>query len=303
MKISVVIPTYNRREKLVNTLRAFGRQSFDDFEVIVVDDGSSDGTGEMVNKIEWPFKTKYFFQRNRGPAAARNLGVSQAVGEIIFFTGDDIIPSNNLLGEHIKKHTPGNKRIAVLGYTRWAPQIKMTPFRSYIADYHFAYPTIKDENNVNWGLFYTSNISVHKSFLEEAGLFDEDFPFAAYEDTELSYRLAQKGLKIIFNKDALADHDHEISFKNYQKTMFNKGQAAVILANKVPALSRKANYCQTNNLLKLALKQLTFNKITLPALTRAVCLLDDLSVSLPQSVYVKILDYYRIAGINYQKKH
>lgn len=303
MKISVVIPTYNRKDKLMKVLNAFCRQSFDDFEVVIVDDGSNDGTGDMISKINLPFKIKYLFQHNKGPAAARNLGISHTQGDIIFFTGDDIISSSNLLSEHIKKHNVEDKKIAVLGYTKWLPQIKMTPFRRYISNYHFAYSSIKDENNVDWGLFYTSNISVHKSFLESVGLFDEDFPYAAYEDTELSYRLVRQGLKIIFNKNALAYHDHEISFKDYQKTMLNKGKAAVILARKIPSLSRKASYHQTNNPLRLVLKKLALNKMTLPVFTRIICALDELFIPLPKQVYVKILDYYRILGINYQKKH
>lgn len=301
MKLSVIIPTYNRKDKLSKTLIALSDQEFKDFEVIIVDDGSKDGTDDLIRTIDLPFSFKYLSQQNKGPATARNLGIRNASGELIFFTGDDITPSKNLLEELIKSYVKvNNDKVAVLGYTQWAPQIKMTPFRHYVSNYHFAYPTISDDNNVDWGMFYTSNILINKEFLLDVGLFDEDFPFAAYEDTELSYRLYRRGLKIIFNKNAVAYHDHEISFKDYQKTMINRGKAAVILTDKVPILSRKASYNETNNLIKLFFKKLILNQATLLVLVPIVCLLDNLSVPLPRFFYTKIMDHYRVLGVKYQ---
>jgi len=297
MKLSVIIPTYNRKDNLVKTLKAFSQQSYKNFEIIIVDDGSIDSTGEVVKRLSLSLEMKYVFQQNKGPASARNLGIRQAKGEIVFFTGDDIIPSENLLQEHINIHQTAKRNIVVLGYTKWAPQIKVTPFRKYITDYHFAYPSIVDENNVNWGYFYTSNISINKDFLEKAGLFDEEFPYAAYEDTELGYRLFQYGMRMVFNKEAIAYHNHLINFKSYQNTMFNKGKSAVILAKKVPQLKRKASFRETDNLLRCFLKKLILNNFVLPIFTEIICFLDKLFIPLPKLFYAKILDYYRVQGI------
>ena len=297
MKISVIIPTYNRKDALIKTLESLSSQSYKDFEVIVIDDGSADGTGEIVKKLNLSFKIQYIFQENKGPASARNLGIKRAKGEIIFFTGDDIILSKDLLKEHIKTYQTDSKKLAVLGYTQWAPNIKMTPFRKYIADYHFAYPSIDNKQDVNWGCFYTSNISIQRRFLEEVGLFDEEFPYAAYEDTELAYRLSQQGMKIIFNKKAIAYHNHLIDFKSYQKTMFNKGKAAVILVKKVPSLKRKASYKETKNLLKLFFKRFIFNNFIISILVEMISFLDKLFLPFPKIIYIKIMDFYRVQGI------
>ncbi|MBU0999517.1 glycosyltransferase family 2 protein [Patescibacteria group bacterium] len=301
MRLSVVIPTYNRKDVLIETLKAFSQQSYKNFEVIIVDDGSSDGTKEAINKLNLPFKISYFFQKNKGPASARNVGIKKAQEKIIFFTGDDIIPSPDLLKKHITMHQQGNSNLVVLGYTQWAPQIKITPFRKYIAGYHFNYSAIADKNNVNWRYFYTSNVSVSKDLLEKIGLFDEEFIYAAYEDSELAYRMSKQGMKMVFNKEAIAYHNHLTNFKSYQRTMINKGKSLAILAKKVPQLEKKSSVYETSNPLRYFLKKIIFNNLTLPLLTAIICFLDKISITLPKSFYTKILNYYYLQGIKASK--
>ena len=91
MRISVVIPTYNRYKSLRRCLDSLFNQSYqkDNYEIIVVDDGSTDGTKEMIDSIKTDLKLKYLYQENKGPAAARNLGVKHANGDIIAFIDDD----------------------------------------------------------------------------------------------------------------------------------------------------------------------------------------------------------------------
>jgi len=87
-KVSVVIPTYNNAALLHETLEGVRRQTFTDFEIIVVDDGSSDATPEVTRRDPG---IRYFYQPNQGPAAARNRGVSLARGEFIAFCDHDDI--------------------------------------------------------------------------------------------------------------------------------------------------------------------------------------------------------------------
>jgi glycosyltransferase involved in cell wall biosynthesis len=297
MKVSVIIPTYNRKKFLSQTLKHFCDQNYKNFEILIVDDGSTDCTKEMIEKSKLPLEIKYFFQENKGPAAARNLGIKHATGEIIFFTGDDIIPSENLIKEHVSSHEGQGENIVILGRTLWFSKIRKTPFRKYIADKHFAYAGISDKDNVFWGSFYTSNISIKKSFLEKTELFDESFKYAAYEDSEIGYRLSKLGMRMIFNKMAIAYHNHNLSFKNYEKTMFYKGKSAVLLSKKVPALKAKADFKESNNFLKSILKKMIFNKFFLTIITQIICFLDGIYIPLPGFIYRKILGYYYIQGI------
>lgn len=298
---SVVIPTYNRKESLIETLKAFSKQTFKDFEVVIIDDGSNDGTKEVVDNGKFPFQIRYFFQKNQGPAAARNRGIREARSEIILFVDADIIPCPELLAEHWKSHQPGGENLAVLGYMEWDPRIKLTPFRKYIADYHLAYPRIKDENNVEFGFFYTGNISVYRSFLEKGGFFDETFPYPAYEDTEFSYRLHQLGMRIVLNKKAFAYHNHPIDFKSYQKTVVCRGESAVVLAQKVPLLKRKVSYRETRNPFRYFLKKMILNDFFTPVIVEIISFLDKLMIPLPKICYAKIMDYHRVKGIKQAK--
>jgi glycosyltransferase involved in cell wall biosynthesis len=88
-KVSVCIPTYNRKDYLIETLESVFAQSYRDFEIVIVDDGSTDGTGEIIEKIAFPVDVRYHWQQNAGDAAARNSLIGLARGEYISFIDSD----------------------------------------------------------------------------------------------------------------------------------------------------------------------------------------------------------------------
>lgn len=233
--ISVIIPTYNRLEKLKKTLDSLMAQTLDDknFEVILVDDGSEKGVEESLpDYIKVRLNLKIFRQENKGPAAARNLGVSEARGEIIFFCGDDTLLCPDLLARHLKTHQK-KKDVAVLGLTLWEEDGRVTDFMRYLAPAgpQFHYNTIKDQDNAGFDHFYTSNISLEKKWLAEEK-FDTRFREAAFEDIDLGLRLEKKGLKIVYDEEALAFHSHYYSEADFYRRMENVGRGFVILAAK-----------------------------------------------------------------------
>lgn len=238
--ISVIIPTYNRKDILQKALHAYKDQSLpqDQFEIIVVDDGSTDGTKEAVEKIcITQLNVRYFHQPHGGPAKARNLGIEQAKGPIILFTGDDCIPDKHLLQEHLRLHKKG-EAIAALGHIDWHPDLEITPFMRYInIDTQFSYPKIKETpHNVPFIYFYTSNISIPKKYLELAGTFDTDFTEAVWEDVELGYRIWKSGVRIVYNPRALTYHHHRVRLQDYINRQIRAGKAAAILYRKHPEL-------------------------------------------------------------------
>ncbi len=238
--ISVAIPTYNRKEILQKALDAYKGQSLpqDQFEIIVVDDDSTDGTKESVKKVQnGQANVRYFHQPHGGPAKARNLGIKEAKGSIVLFTGDDCIPDKNLLQEHLQMHKSG-EAIAVLGHIDWHPELDITPFMQYIAvDTQFSYPKIKETaQNVPFGYFYTSNISISRKYLELAGAFDTDFTEAVWEDVELGYRIWRSGVRIVYNPRAVTYHHHRVDIKDYIQRQIRAGKAAAVLYKKHPEL-------------------------------------------------------------------
>jgi len=116
-EISIIIPTYNRKASLLHTLESLSQQTFsaDRFEVVVVDDGSSDGTGAAVQVIH-PFRLLYLRQTNQGSAAARNRGARHSTGDILVFVDDDITLDSEYLAAIIDRTTAGAVAMGV-----WQP--------------------------------------------------------------------------------------------------------------------------------------------------------------------------------------
>ncbi|MEA3346860.1 MAG: hypothetical protein U9Q21_02085, partial [Candidatus Auribacterota bacterium] len=101
--------------------------------------------------------------------------------------------------------------------------------------FQFRYNTIKDPNDCDFRHFYTCNISLAKKWMAD-DRFDEDFPYGALEDAELSYRLKKKGLKIIYNNEAKGCHFHPMTVESFCRRMKLTGISAVILLEKHPEL-------------------------------------------------------------------
>ncbi len=237
---SVVIPTFRRPNILFRVLDALGRQeSPPEFEVLVIDDGSGDSTAELLRAYSAPYPFRPFFQENSGPARARNRGVTEARGSHVLFLGDDTVPEPPLLAVHAESHEEQKDHpVAVLGYTTWPRERRVSPFLHHINEYglQFGYSLIEDPDSVPFNFFYTSNISLRRQLLEEGGLFDTTFPSAAWEDIELAYRLSKLGMKILYRPRAVARHHHDITFLSFRRRQERSGEAAAIFFEKHPKL-------------------------------------------------------------------
>lgn len=237
MKISVIIPTYNRKERLARGLEALWNQEFDkdECEVIVVDDGSTDGTREWIGTIETPETLKYLWHENVGRAANRNIGIRNARGELIVFLDDDVVATPTLLTEHFKVHRKeSNPRLVVLGYTPFGANVKRNSITEYCKkswEGIFENAVAKRHDHPYW-FFITNNLSVRRSFVLSVGLFDEDFKNYSYEDSELGYRLHKAGMVLQFNRAALAYHNFEMDLEKICKQSFQMGYSAVIYYSK-----------------------------------------------------------------------
>ncbi|MEM7583237.1 MAG: glycosyltransferase family A protein [Acidobacteriota bacterium] len=212
--LTVVLATYNRRPILERTLEALDAQSERDFDIVVVDDGSSDDT--------WPWlqaraaqnpRLTVERQANAGQGQARNRALRRVAGGLVLFLGDDIIARPELISEHRAAHAAADAEpgaTAVVGFTDWhRAALRVTPLLEMInrEGHQFGYGHMNAGAEVPFTCFYTSNISLPRALLGEAP-FDSAFAEYGWEDVELGYRLARDGLKILYHPQAAAEHLH-----------------------------------------------------------------------------------------------
>lgn len=207
MFFSVVIPTYNRQPILAKCLLALEEQiiastHIDGYEVIVVDDGSTDNTLTWLSeaKAQLPH-VKVITQNHAGPALARNLGVAKAAGDIIIFIDSDLVVTANFIEAHayclISNQTKlGNDRLFTYGRVVNTANFDDPTSEPYkLTDFSAAY-------------FATGNVAIARKWLETAGLFDTRFQLYGWEDLELGVRLKKLGLKLIKCPQAVGYHWH-----------------------------------------------------------------------------------------------
>lgn len=205
LKVSIVVPTYNREKELKKLLDALKEEEypFSNFEVIVVDDGSRDGTKEFLGSYKSPFRLiKIVHNENRGSAASRNDGIKAANNEIILFLDDDLIPAPVIISNHIKHHK--KKNCAVIGNIIYRKTFSTRWVSRYLSARGIH--KIKPNKRIPFKCFWTSNASIRKEHLMSVSLFDEDFKGAGGEDTEIAYRLEKNGIKFLYEKEALCYH-------------------------------------------------------------------------------------------------
>jgi glycosyltransferase involved in cell wall biosynthesis len=229
--VGVVIPTFNRSAILMRCLNHLESQTLKNFEVIVVDDGSSDDTKMRLAEYREraPFPLLCLKQQNQGPSAARNLGISRVNASIALLLGDDTFPAHNLLETHCNFHRAHPERETVaIGWTTWSEEGQtITPLMRWLENegVQFAYRSLFEGTPPDWRHFWTSNLSAKTAYLRDHP-FNTSFPNACMEDIELGYRLSvEDGLKMHFLANAIAYHLHPTDFDQSCKRAFVCGKA------------------------------------------------------------------------------
>ncbi len=211
-ELTVVIPTLGRPEKLGRVLDRLDRQSAaaGSFAVIVAADAAETSI-ETTRALagERGFEVRVLQAERAGASAARNLAWRSAAAALILFIDDDVLAGPGLIAAHLDWHWRyPDANAGVLGDVRWAAELRVTPFMRWLGDgIQFDYPNIAGIE-AGWGRFYTANASVKRSLLELTGGFDElNLPFGN-EDIELAYRMRAHGFRLLYARDAEAEHLH-----------------------------------------------------------------------------------------------
>ncbi len=208
--LSVVIPTHNRRDTLMATLRALGAQRdlAGRFEVIVVDDESSDGTTDAVRGSVFElFDQRVITVDQGGPARARNRGIEAATADRVLLLGDDTVPTALSLSGHLSPSSDGD--LGVQGRIDWDPEQTVTDIMRFLAPEgpQFWFRGLREGGRVPWTQILGSNLSAPTEWFRQEP-FDEKFTDACMEDTELAWRWRKRDWTTIWSERALCHHHH-----------------------------------------------------------------------------------------------
>jgi glycosyltransferase involved in cell wall biosynthesis len=223
--ISIIIPLYNAEKTLEKCLSAVFNSSFQNFEVIVVDDGSKDGSIGIAESF--PCKVLRL-PYNQGPCVARNWGAKSAKGEIVLFIDSDVVIQRDTLSLFVDSL---ESYPAVFGIYTQKPgtQKLLSLYQNF-----YAHKSIIDTEE-HTCMFYSYCAAIKKDLFLAVGGFDESWRRATVEDVQLGLRLCEKGHRVYLNKNIQVVHHANFNIKRFIKNYFYKSLDLTKLL-----LSRKA---------------------------------------------------------------
>ncbi len=243
--ISVIMPCYNRSHDLRRILEAYDQQDAGQpFEIIAIDDASMDDTfallsGFHANHFRLIAETQ---SHNQGPAAARNRALGLVSAPLVVIVGDDILPERDFIRRHLDAHQfYPEENTAILGRVCWPDDMPCNTLMRHIdgiGAQQFGYHYLHSGRDYSFFHFYTANISIKMNMLRKLDhWFDTDFPYAAWEDAELSYRLWRKqGMRIKYIASPTGRHYHYHNIWTFSARQYQVGRMAQVMVRKHPEL-------------------------------------------------------------------
>jgi glycosyltransferase involved in cell wall biosynthesis len=265
----VVVPVYNGAAVIGRCLDALAAQAPPDptLEIIVVDDGSTDGTATLVEawaKSHPQQQVRLVRQANAGPAAARNAGARLATGDLLLLTDADCIPAAGWVSAFraaFEAPSPAGAPDAAMGAYSCAQTAPAARFAQLEFEERYAHMA----RRASIDLIATYSAAYRRTLFLQAGGFDGAFPKANNEDVEFSYRLSEMGARMIFVPAARVWHEHDASWGGYLRTKRWRGYWRTVVYRRFPGKGVKDSY--TPQVIKL---QMPLAMVALRAVVRAL---------------------------------
>jgi len=315
--ISVIIPVYNCIITLPKVLNGLLNQTINSnqFEIFVVDDGSTDGSGDFAKDFgaTSPVRIKFLTQSNKGAAAARNAAIQHARGDILLFLDADIIPTHTLLEEHLKFHRIHPEIMdAVRGRAILSPEIDQS--KQVVLDQTY----LKDENpmqtHITWNDFVTNNISVKRKLLVDNSIFFDE-QMLRNEDVELGYRLTQVGMRLYYHSGAVGYHFHPLNLeKHIERAKIHSRSYAIWfkqmpkLKNELVELGKESSYgfvtrnSPVSKIVKHYLKMALVNRVTVQILKALGKKIMAFNTNLARQFFRHVYQYYFRTNLKRQSR-
>jgi GT2 family glycosyltransferase len=237
--VSVIVPSYNRRDRLARLLGKLERhrEAGAAFEVVVAVDGSTDGTIEMLSTLRSGFPLRVIAKPRGGPASARNAAIAAADGDVLLFLDDDVAPQEGLFDRHVSFHST-HARAAAVGRMAAPPGTPLPAWLEWEAALlDRQYGRMQSGlHPIDWRVFYTANASVRREDVLAVGGFDERF--VREEDVELAHRLAARGVSFHFLPEAVVHHDPDRTFEVWLAVAFERGRKNLLLESQLAPADR-----------------------------------------------------------------
>ena len=271
LPVSIIIPVYNRKEKLAKTIAALTHQTYphDLIEIIIADDGSSDNPDELCEIFEDQFPIKYIFQEDNGYRLSeiRNKGIEASTHDQVIILDCDMLPLPTLV-ESYMKYAHVSKKVVLIGGRRYVSTDEVT-YQQIIDDMSHVstlpsldtgtgkvpegdlapsedwrykiYRSTNDLKNSKYPFraFCGGNVCFHKSLIQTIGGFDEDFKAWGAEDTEFGFRVYNHGFWFIPVEGAEALHQEPPGGSNETDRDAGKAITQPLLIEKCPAFYRR----------------------------------------------------------------
>ncbi len=227
MFFSVIIPVYNRPDEVRELLGSFLGQSFSDYEIIIVEDGSTITCKEVVDSFSGRLRIKYLEKKNGGPALARNFGAGQAVGEYLLFLDSDTVLPEGFLGNvsEYLTHSP----VDLFG----GPDMSSESFSALQKAIGYSMTSFFTTGGIRGGKRKVSrfiprsfNMGVRRQVFEEVGGFSA---MRFGEDMDLSMRIISAGHSSALIENAAIYHKRRTSLKGFYRQVYNSGRARIDL--------------------------------------------------------------------------
>jgi glycosyltransferase involved in cell wall biosynthesis len=240
-KLTVSLCTYNRKSVLRQCLERLARQRLapGTFEIVLVDDGSVDGTEAALAGLKLPVPLRALRQANGGLSAARNAGLAEARGALVLFINDDTLAAPDLVERHLERHAAhAGEEVAVLGTFEQPEAALGNALLRYLegSTEIFSYCQLGRGERYDGFRFWTCNVSVALAAVRAAGGFDESFRHYGCEDTDLGFRLGARGIPVVYEPGARAWHLHAMDFDYVRGRAQGVARAYVRLVRKHPRL-------------------------------------------------------------------
>ncbi len=310
LKASVVIPVYNNADIVKKALDSFAHQSVGDdlFEIIIVNDNSTDNFSQILLSSVSLNITVINNNMRRGAAFSRNRGMDVARGQVLIFCDGDTVPHREFIEQHIKIHEQlSANNIVVIGRVVNPPDMTVTPLMELgNVTKTWDYISIEQIDPEDWSLFRTTNASLKRRFADIR--FNETlFEGSGMEDTEFAFRLYKKGMKIAYNPQAISYHYHFRTPKEYEEKSFRYGK---LFAQWIKScdeetakeLNKRFNYLiDTDNIVSLynfreIIRRMVINDLSAPLIRLLARTFIHLNEDISVFLYNKLYKYLFLKG-------